>query len=69
MAKSAQKRKDTVHFDEYDMEKIKKAQKLLLEVQEFNWEEPAQHSVVKRLNTIVSKLEELVKINDKNSRL
>lgn len=68
MAKSARKSNDTVHFDEYDMEKIKKAQKLLLEVQDFNYEEPARHSVVKRLNTIVSKLEELIKINDKNSR-
>ena len=60
------KRTDTVHFDAYDMEKVQKAYNLLLEVQEYNYEEPTTHCVIKRLNTIVSKLDELIKINAQN---
>lgn len=47
-------------FDEFDMNKLKKAKKLLVEVYEFNFGFPPTKSKVKRLETIINKLEQLL---------
>lgn len=50
-------------FDEYDTQKIIAAKKLLLEVQEYNFGTPAQQRKLKRLDTIIAKIDELIQID------
>ena len=50
-------------FDEYDMEKLRKAQKLLSEVYDYNYGTPNGSNAIKRLETIINKLNIFTKIN------
>lgn len=44
-------------FDQYDNDKLQKAKRLLIEVYESNYSVPRMSGKVKRLNTIIVKLE------------
>lgn len=46
-------------FEEYDLDKMKKAKRLLIEVYEYYYGAPGMASKVKRLETIISKIETL----------
>lgn len=46
-------------FDELDQERLQKAKNLLLKVYEFNYGTPGMSSKIKRLETILAKLETL----------
>ena len=50
-------------FDEYDMNKLKKAERLLKEVYEYNY--TPSNPLTKRLWTIIYKLNALMRLNDK----
>lgn len=43
-------------FDEYDMNKLRKAEKLIVEVYEYNYASPNSQRAISRLETILSKL-------------
>ena len=47
-------------FDEYDKQKLRKAEKLLTEVYEYNYGTPNGQRAEKRLETIIKKLGELI---------
>ena len=46
-----------MYFGKYDMNLLEEAKKLLLKVYEYNYGEPSMRSKVKRLETIISKIE------------
>lgn len=46
-------------FDNYDLDKLAKAKTLLMEVLNYNYGAPGMTSKVKRLETIIAKLETL----------
>lgn len=46
-------------FDELDQERLQKAKDLLLKVYEFNYGTPGMSGKIKRLETILAKLETL----------
>ena len=48
-------------FDEYDKNKLIEAKKLLVKVYEFNYGSPRMHKEVNRLETIINKLDFLLK--------
>ena len=48
-------------FDEYDMNKLHQAEKLLIEVYEYNYGAPNSQRAVSRLATVISKLGTLTK--------
>ena len=48
-------------FDEYDMEKLRKAEKLLVEVYEYNYGAPNSKRAISRLETILAKLNAFTK--------
>ena len=50
-------------FDEYDREKLWKARQLILEVYEYNDGTNKMRNEVKRLETIISKIDYLIKRN------
>lgn len=52
-------------FEEYDKEKVKEARDTLLKVLEYYYYVPGSKREVKRLDTIVIKLNELIAILDK----
>jgi hypothetical protein len=54
--------KDISKLEEYDLIKLKKAKKLILEVCEYYYGYPYTRKQVKRLETIIKKLEEYDKI-------
>ena len=60
--------KERVYFDmyfgKYDMNLLEEAKKLLLKVYEYNYGEPSMRSKVKRLETIISKIEVLQQTNE-----
>lgn len=47
-------------FVEYDHNLLEKARRLLIKVYEYNFGDPKMKSKVKRLETIIKKLEELL---------
>lgn len=51
---------DIRKYDEYDMNKLREAHKLLNEVYEYNYDYPPLESKQSRLCTIISKLEILL---------
>lgn len=53
-----------MYFGNYDMGLLQEAKKLLLEVYEYNYGEPSMRSKVKRLETIISKIEVLQQTNE-----
>lgn len=55
--------KDSRKFDNYDMEKLQKAKSLLLEVHAYYFCAPGYARKVKRLETILAKLEALQNLN------
>lgn len=46
-------------FDEYDQERLQEAKNLLLKVYEYNYGTPGMSGKIKRLETILGKLETL----------
>lgn len=53
-----------MYFGKYDMNLLEEAKKLLLKVYEYNYGEPSMRSKVKRLETIISKIEVLQQTNE-----
>lgn len=53
-----------MYFGNYDMGLLQEAKKLLLKVYEYNYGEPSMRSKVKRLETIISKIEVLQQTNE-----
>lgn len=51
---------DTKKFDEYDLNKLKEAKRLLMIPLNYNYGDPRMKSKVCRLETIVKKLTELL---------
>ena len=51
-------------FDEYDLRKLKEARKLLDEVHTYNYDVYSIRRMEKRLETIIDKLDELIKMNE-----
>lgn len=49
----------TDEFSQYDSDKLERAKRLLMEVLDFNYGAPRMASKVKRLETIIAKLEAL----------
>ena len=47
-------------FDKYDHDLLEKARRLIMKVYEYNYGDPKMKSKVKRLETIINKLEELL---------
>ena len=50
-------------FDEYDLNKLKKAKKLVTEVYEYNYGAPYTSKELKKLKTIICKLDILIYSN------
>lgn len=53
-----------MYFGEYDMDLLEQARKLLIKVYEYNYGEPSMRGKVKRLETIISKIEILQQTNE-----
>lgn len=51
-------------FEEYDIEKLKKAKKILQEVLDYYYCYTPTRTYAKRLDTIVIKLNELIELNE-----
>ena len=47
-------------FDEYDRIKLGKARKLITEVYEYNYDAPCSSNEIKKLETIIRKLDALI---------
>lgn len=57
-----------MYFGKYDMNLLEEAKKLLLKVYEYNYGEPSMRSKVKRLETIISKIEVLQQTNENKEK-
>lgn len=56
-------------FDEYDLRKLKEARKLLDEVHAYNYGVNKSRRMWKRLETIIDKLDELIKMNEEERKM